>query len=184
MLGAVFAALVVHFDQGSGLSPLRARIVAIAQWQIGSRKDPASTYCNKFSVYWTAGINDCGNDNLNEEWWPISRPVVTATTGDRAAPDVVNGDGDRTGYSVVELGDHQADADVKGKGRRFRATSRRWPRLPRPRRPDPSCLALAGQFRSGPQPPGVYPAGRAIDFISKKASRPSGPNSRPTPDSL
>ena len=32
--------------------------------------------------------------------------------------------------------------------------------------------------------PGVYPAGRAIDFISRKPSRPSGPNSRPTPDSL
>ncbi len=37
---------------------------------------------------------------------------------------------------------------------------------------------------SGPQPPGVYPAGSPIDFISKKLSRPSGPNSRPTPDSL
>ena len=41
--------------------------------------------------------------------------VVTADTGD-AAPDVVNGDGDRTGYSVVEVGDHQAYADVRGKG--------------------------------------------------------------------
>jgi hypothetical protein len=68
VLGAVSAALVVHFDQGSGLSPLRARIVAIAQGQVGYRTDPASTYCNKFSASWTAGINDCGNDNLNEEW--------------------------------------------------------------------------------------------------------------------
>ena len=42
--------------------------------------------------------------------------IVTADTG--AAPDVVNGDGDRTGYSVVEVGDHQADADVKGDGAR------------------------------------------------------------------
>jgi hypothetical protein len=31
---------------------------------------------------------------------------------------------------------------------------------------------------------GVKPAGRAMDFISKKLSSPSGPNSRPTPDSL
>ena len=38
------------------------------------------------------------------------------TRGDDAAPDVVNGDGDRTGYSVVEVGTHQAFADVKGKG--------------------------------------------------------------------
>ena len=42
--------------------------------------------------------------------------VVVGTTGDDAAPDVVNGDGDRTGYSVVETGDSQAYADVKGKG--------------------------------------------------------------------
>jgi hypothetical protein len=42
--------------------------------------------------------------------------VVTGDTGDDAAPDVVNGDGDRTGYSVVEVGDHQGFADVKGKG--------------------------------------------------------------------
>ena len=42
--------------------------------------------------------------------------VVTAATGNDAAPDVINGDGDRTGYSVVEVGDHQAYADVKGKG--------------------------------------------------------------------
>ena len=26
------------------------------------------TYCNKFSAYWDAGIDDCGNDNLDEEW--------------------------------------------------------------------------------------------------------------------
>jgi hypothetical protein len=42
--------------------------------------------------------------------------VVTAATGDPSAPDVVNGDGDRTGYSVVETGDAQGYADVKGKG--------------------------------------------------------------------
>jgi hypothetical protein len=42
--------------------------------------------------------------------------VVVGTTGDNAAPDVVNGDGDRTGYSVVEVGNSQAYADVKGKG--------------------------------------------------------------------
>ncbi len=42
--------------------------------------------------------------------------VVTAATGNDDAPDVVNGDGDRTGYSVVEVGTHQADADVKGNG--------------------------------------------------------------------
>jgi hypothetical protein len=42
--------------------------------------------------------------------------VVTAATGNNGAPDVVNGDGDRTGYSVVEAGTDQAYADVRGRG--------------------------------------------------------------------
>ena len=42
--------------------------------------------------------------------------VVTAATGNHAAPDVINGDGDKTGYSVVEVGDNQAFADAKQKG--------------------------------------------------------------------
>ncbi len=149
---------------------------------MGYATDPADTYCNKFSAYWYAGVDDCGNDNLNEEWcadfaawvwkqagaevdyqlapgylngnsasfyvWGVDHgtwhpvgsgytpqpgdvavygldtsavtavhvAVVTAATGDDGAPDVVNGDGDRTGYSVVEAGSDQAYADVKGKG--------------------------------------------------------------------
>ena len=152
------------------------------QGQVGYQTDPADTYCNKFSAYWNAGVDDCGNDNLDEEWcadfaawvwkqagalvdyqlapgylnsdsasfyvWGMDHgtwhpvglrytpqpgdvavygldtaavtavhvAIVTAATGDASAPDVVNGDGDRTGYSVVELGDHQAIADVKGHG--------------------------------------------------------------------
>ena len=42
--------------------------------------------------------------------------VVTADTGNPAAPDVINGDGDRTGFSVVEVGTSQGDADVKSNG--------------------------------------------------------------------
>jgi hypothetical protein len=180
VLGAAAAALVTHFDHGTGVSPLRARIVAIAEGQVGYRTDPSDTYCNKFSAYWNAGTDDCGNGNLDEEWcadfatwawkeagaavdyqlapghlnansasfyvwgtnhgtWhPVGSgyapepgdvalygldttavtavhvAVVTADGG--SAPDVINGDGDRTGYSVVEVGDRQAYADVKGKG--------------------------------------------------------------------
>ena len=177
------AGLAYHFAGGSDLSPLRARIVSIAQGQLGYTTDPADTYCNKFSAFWNAGVDDCGgNGNLSEEWcadfaawvWKEARALVTyqlapgylnaasasfyvwgtdhgtwhpvgsgyapqpgdvaiygldtsaltavhvavvvGTTGDDAAPDVVNGDGDRTGYSVVETGDSQAYADVKGKG--------------------------------------------------------------------
>jgi hypothetical protein len=181
VLGAGTATLVALADRGPGLSPLRARIVDIAEGQVGYRTD-ADTYCNRFSAYWDAGVDDCGNTNLDEEWcadfaawvwkqagaevdyqlapgylnsdsasfyqWGIDHgtwhpvgshyapqpgdvavygldttavtavhvAVVTGATGDDAAPDVVNGDGDRTGFSEVESGDHQAFADVKGKG--------------------------------------------------------------------
>ena len=176
------AVLVVRqIRRGPPLSPLRARIVSIAQGQVGYRTDPSNTYCNKFSAYWYAGVDDCGNDNLDEEWcadfaawvWKqagadvayqlapgylngdsasfyvwgtdhgtwhavgsgytpqpgdvavygldtsavtaVHVAIVTAATGNDAAPDVVNGDGDRTGYSVVEVGDNQAFADAKQK---------------------------------------------------------------------
>ena len=42
--------------------------------------------------------------------------VVTGDSGDPGAPDVINGDGDRTGFSVVEVGTSQSDADVKSNG--------------------------------------------------------------------
>ncbi len=42
--------------------------------------------------------------------------IVTGPGADDAAPDVINGDGDRTGFSVVEAQDNEAYADVKGRG--------------------------------------------------------------------
>jgi hypothetical protein len=182
VIGAGIAVAVNHFDRGPALSPLRAQIVSTAQGQVGYASDPSDTYCNKFSAYWYAGTNDCGNGNRSEEWcadfaawvwkeagalvdyqlapgylngdsasfyvwgtnhgtWhPVGSgyapqpgdvavyglnttaftavhvAVVVATTGNIDAPDVINGDGDRTGYSVVEVGDSQSDADVKGNG--------------------------------------------------------------------
>jgi CHAP domain len=172
-------------EAGPTLSPLRARIVSIAKSQVGYVTDPSDTYCNRYSAYWQAGNDDCGNDNLDEEWcadfaawvwkqagaevtyeltpgdlnsdsasfyvWGVDhgtwhpvgshyRPqpgdvavyglddadvtadhvaVVIAATKNNAAPDVVNGDGDRTAFSIVEVGMRQAYADVKGKGGRL-----------------------------------------------------------------
>jgi CHAP domain len=179
---AVTAVAVHRSEGGSAVSPLRARIVAAAESQVGYRTDPADTYCNKYSAYWNAGTDDCGNGNLSEEWcadfaawvWKqagvpvdyrlapgylnansasfyvwgadhglwhpagsgytpqpgdvalygldtttdtaVHVAVVTAATSTADAPDVVNGDGDRTGFSVVEVGRSQTNADVKGKG--------------------------------------------------------------------
>ncbi len=75
-LGAFVLVLVVvaagvaayALSRGPALSPLRARIVAAAQSQVGYTTDPSDTYCNKFSAYWNAGVDDCGNANLDEEW--------------------------------------------------------------------------------------------------------------------
>ena len=162
------------------LSPLRGRIVAIAESQIGYRTDPPGTYCNKYSAYWVSGANECGNGNLDEQWcadfaawvWQTAgAPVIyqyingdlnsssasfyewgtargtwhAAATGyvpmpgdvavyglDETAlvarhvaivvgfakgekgPDTINGDGDHTGFSAVEIGNDQYQADVPG----------------------------------------------------------------------
>ena len=181
---ALVAAVVLgtRAFSGSSLSPLRSRIVAIAQSQVGYRTDPPDTYCNRFSAYWDAGTDDCGNANLSEEWcadfaawvwkqagaevtyelapgylnsdsasfyvWGVDHgtwhpvgshytplpgdvavyglnvaddtaehvAIVTSTTKDDGAPDVINGDGDRTGFSVVEAGNKEAFADIQGHG--------------------------------------------------------------------
>jgi CHAP domain len=178
-------ALLVNHLVGSSVSPLRARIVAAARGQLGYRTDPPTTYCNRFSAYWYAGVNDCGNANRDEQWcadfaawvwkqagaevtyklapgylnsdsasfyvwgvdhgtWhPVSSgytpqpgdvavyglnlssvtadhvAIVTAATSRPDAPDVINGDGDRTGFSVVETGTGQEYADVHGRGGRL-----------------------------------------------------------------
>ena len=80
----------------TSLSPLRARIVALAQGQVGYRTDPSDTYCNKFSAYWNAGVDDCGNDNLDEEWcadfaaWAWKQAGAEVTY--QLAPGYLNGD--------------------------------------------------------------------------------------------
>ncbi|MCU1489818.1 MAG: hypothetical protein JWM85_1223, partial [Acidimicrobiaceae bacterium] len=42
--------------------------------------------------------------------------VVTSYTPGSRGPDVVNGDGSRTGFSVVEVGQDQWKADIHGNG--------------------------------------------------------------------
>jgi CHAP domain len=156
---------------------LRQRIVAIAESQVGYKTNPANSYCNKYSAYWSAGSPDCPAGELQEQWcadfaawawqnagahftygyapgeingaaasfyrWAVRhgtwhpagsgyRPqpgdvavygldlasltaahvaVVTGFSRGAAGPDVVNGDGDRTGFSVVEKGRDQYRAD-------------------------------------------------------------------------
>ena len=155
------------------------RIVAIANSQVGYRTDPAGSYCNKFSAYWSAGAAGCPGGEASEEWcadfvawawqqagvpltygfgandlnagaasfygwgvahgtWHSASSGYRARPGDVAVyglnlgtsasaahvaivsgdplgqdgPDVINGDGDRTGFSVVETGTDQLRADT------------------------------------------------------------------------
>ena len=180
VLAAVAVGVAKLFD-GSRLSPMRTRIVSVAESQVGYRTDPSNSYCNKYSAYWGVGT-DCGGDLRSEEWcadfaawvWQQAGALVTYhfATGDlnsasasfyewglvhdtwhpvgggytpqpgdvaiygldlttvvashvavvvgyspgARGPDVVNGDGDHTGFSVVETGTDQYQADTKGGG--------------------------------------------------------------------
>jgi CHAP domain len=167
-------------EAATAISPLRGRIVEIAEGQVGYTTDPSNTYCNKYSAYWFAGANNCGNTNRSEEWcadfaawvwqtagadvdyqfisgdlnsssasfyewgiahgtWHPSGSNYVPEPGDVAVygldtstliaqhvaivvrdlpgakgPDVVNGDGDHAGFSVVEVGNDQYKADAPG----------------------------------------------------------------------
>jgi hypothetical protein len=185
--GAPSTADIAKLDiaKAAAISPLRGRIVALAESQVGYRTDPSNTYCNKYSAYWISGTNDCGNANLDEKWcadfaawvwqkagavviyqyvngdlnsssasfyeWGVARGtwhpvgsgyvpqpgdvavygldvstlvaqhdaiVVSYAAGNRG-PDAVNGDGDRTGFSVVEIGNDEHEADVTAKSPAF-----------------------------------------------------------------
>lgn len=181
--GAPSAADIAYEDvvKATAISPLRGRIVAIAESQVGYRSNPPNTYCNKFSAHFVSGKSDCGNGNLDEQWcadfaawvwqksgvavtyqyvngklnsssasfyeWGVARGtwhpahsgyvprpgdvavygldvptlvarhdaiVVSYAQGSRG-PDAVNGDGDLSGFSVVEIGDDEYKADVTSK---------------------------------------------------------------------
>jgi hypothetical protein len=181
VVAAVVALVAREATRGAALSPMRQRIVALAEDQVGYRTDPADSYCNRFSAHWYSG-RPCGNGEYDEEWcadfaawvwqqagaevtyqfvngdlnsssasfyeWGRARgtwhpvgsgyvpqpgdvavygldaatltaqhvAVVTAVPAGQRGPDVVNGDGDRTGFSAVETGTDQVDADVQGRG--------------------------------------------------------------------
>ena len=167
--------------RAAAISPLRGRIVAIAESQVGYRTDPSNTYCNKYSAYWVSGTSDCGNANLDEEWcadfaawvwqkagavvtyqyingdlnssaasfyeWGVAKgtwhpvgsgyvpqpgdvavygldvgalvaqhdAIVTSYAKGSRGPDAINGDGNLTGFSVVEIGKDEYKADLSGK---------------------------------------------------------------------
>lgn len=88
----------------ASLPPLRARIVEIAESQVGYRTDPPSTYCNKYSAYWHSGADDCGNGNLSEEWCADFAAWVWRKAGVPFTYQYINGDINSSAASFYEWG--------------------------------------------------------------------------------
>jgi hypothetical protein len=86
------------------LTPLRARIVRIAEQQVGYTTDPSTTYCNKFSAYWFSGTKDCGNSNLDEQWCADFAAWTWRQAGAMVDYQYVSGDLNSSSASFYEWG--------------------------------------------------------------------------------
>ena len=94
----------VQVPSDATLSPLRAKIISIAESQIGYTTDPPGTYCNKYSGYWYSGADDCGNANLDEEWCADFAAWVWKQAGAAVTYQYVNGDLNSSAASFYEWG--------------------------------------------------------------------------------
>ncbi|HEY7949117.1 MAG TPA: CHAP domain-containing protein [Acidimicrobiales bacterium] len=89
------------------MTPLQARIVSIAQGQVGYATDPPDTYCNKYSAYWSSGSADCSNGNMDEQWCADFAAWVWKKAGATVDYQYVNGDINASAASFYEWGmDH------------------------------------------------------------------------------
>jgi hypothetical protein len=86
------------------MTPLQARIVSIAQNQVGYSTDPSDTYCNKYSAYWSSGSDDCANGNLDEQWCADFAAWVWKTAGAFVDYQYINGDLNSSAASFYEWG--------------------------------------------------------------------------------
>lgn len=86
------------------LSPLRKRIVELAEKQVGYHSDPGNTYCNRFSAFWYSGTSDCGNANLDEQWCADFAAWVWREAGARVVYQYIHGDLNSSSASFYEWG--------------------------------------------------------------------------------
>jgi len=94
----------VKVPEAAHLSPLRTRIVAIAESQVGYQADPPGTYCNKYSAYWSSGSDTCGNGDLSEEWCADFAAWVWQQAGVAVNYQYINGDLNSSAASFYEWG--------------------------------------------------------------------------------
>ena len=93
-----------HHPGPVSMTPLQARIVSIAEGQVGYATDPPNTYCNKYSAYWVSGTDDCGNSNLDEEWCADFAAWVWKKAGATVDYQYINGDLNSSAASFYEWG--------------------------------------------------------------------------------
>jgi hypothetical protein len=100
----------------SSLSPLRAKIVSLAESQIGYSSNPAGTYCNKYSAFWYSGAHDCGNGNLDEQWCADFAAWVWRQAGAAVTYEYKNGDLNSSAASFYEWGAANGTWHAEGSG--------------------------------------------------------------------
>jgi hypothetical protein len=101
---AATSAVTSTTDPGPPMTPLQARIVSIAEGQVGYSTNPSDTYCNKYSAYWVSGNDDCGNSNLDEEWCADFAAWVWKEAGAQVDYQYINGDLNSSAASFYEWG--------------------------------------------------------------------------------
>ena len=102
----------VHFTYGFGPGKINAGAASFYEWGIANGAWHPAT-----SGY-VASPGDVAVYGLSLGSVPSASHVaiVTRDSSGQRGPDVVNGDGDRTGFSVVETGTDQVQADISHAG--------------------------------------------------------------------
>jgi CHAP domain len=120
VLGGVFLVWVPRhraFGQSdTNLTPLRQRIVALAQSQVGYRTNPRDSYCNKFSAYWSSGSGTCPSGELDEEWCADFAAWAWHMAGAEVVYQYINGDLNSSSASFYEWGEAHGTWHPVGSG--------------------------------------------------------------------
>ncbi len=115
----VVAAVLVErvATRGPALSPLRQRIVSVAESQVGVATDPADTYCNRYSAHWYSG-QPCSNGDYAEEWCADFAAWVWQRAGAVVTYQFVHGDLNSSSASFYEWGEAHGTWHPVGSGYR------------------------------------------------------------------
>ena len=98
----------LSFQYGYGAGEINGAVISIYEWAVDNGEWHAA------GSGYVASPGDLAVYGLSLGPQPSAAHVaiVTATTAAQSGPDVVNGDGDQTGFSVVETGTDQAQIHV------------------------------------------------------------------------